>query len=285
MSLLKSIWTICLQNLRKWKTDYRIWAIGILAFIMVCIYVDDIRKITSGLGEAQPIWIYPFLYSQFHTKLIFSLLLVLLVCNAPFIDNNQTFIFMRSGRKKWLCGQILYVVTASGFYYIFLLLASLLCSIAVGGEINLEWGRTLITTANTDAAWNFGVPFIDISKFTLIYFTPISATWFTFLLSWMCGIMIGLIIFFCNIATNTRYIGITISSLIILLSALVDKGLPQILPFSPVSWITVDKVDVGGLTKNPTFGYCIGVYLGLIALLTAGILIFGKRQSMDVKGQ
>jgi len=112
MELLKSISAICIQNLRKWKTDYRIWAIGILAFTMVCVYVDDINKISTGLNEPQPIWIYPFLYSQFHTKLIFTLLLVLLFCNAPFVDSNQTFVFMRSGRIRWLCGQILYVILA-----------------------------------------------------------------------------------------------------------------------------------------------------------------------------
>ncbi len=284
MELLKSISAICIQNLRKWKTDYRIWAIGILAFTMVCVYVDDINKISTGLNEPQPIWIYPFLYSQFHTKLIFTLLLVLLFCNAPFVDSNQTFVFMRSGRIRWLCGQILYVILASGIYYIFLLLASILCSFAVGAEINLEWGRTLTTVANSDAAWNFGAPFITIENHTLIYFTPITATWFTFLLSWLCGIMVGMLIFFCNTLTKTKSIGIIISSLIILLSALADRGFPEIIHFSPISWITVDKVDVGNLTLNPSFGYCINVYLAAIFLLTAGILIFGKKQSMDVKG-
>ena len=284
MELLKSISAICIQNLRKWKTDYRIWAIGILAFTMVCVYVDDINKISTSLNEPQPIWIYPFLYSQFHTKLIFTLLLVLLFCNAPFVDSNQTFVFMRSGRIRWLCGQILYVILASGIYYIFLLLASILCSFAVGAEINLEWGRTLTTVANSDAAWNFGAPFITIENHTLIYFTPITATWFTFLLSWLCGIMVGMLIFFCNTLTKTKSIGIIISSLIILLSALADRGFPEIIHFSPISWITVDKVDVGNLTLNPSFGYCINVYLAAIFLLTAGILIFGKKQSMDVKG-
>lgn len=90
--------------------------------------------------------------------------------------------------------------------------------------------------------------------------------------------------FFCNIVTGTRFLGITITSLLIVLSALADNGFPMVVLFSPVSWITLDKVDVGGLTQNPSFGYCIGVYLGLIALLVAGILIFGKKQSMDVKG-
>ncbi len=285
MSLFKSVGTICLQNIRKWKTDYRIWVIGILILVMIWIYIDDMNSVVTGIGSAMPIWIYPFIYSQFHMKLIFTLPIILLFCNAPFIDSNQTFVFMRSGKRKWLCGQMLYVVMASGIYYIFLIIACLLSAIFTGGEISLEWGKTLTTIANSDAAGYLGAYYVEASRATIIYFSPLNATWFTFLLSWLCGTMIGLIIFLCNILTGTRFLGITVSSALIVLSALVDTGFPKVLCFSPVSWITLDKVDVGGLTANPSFGYCIGVYLGLIALLTAGILIFGKRQSMDVKGQ
>lgn len=231
-----------------------------------------------------PIWIYPFIYSQFHMKLIFTLPIIMIFCNAPFIDSNQTFIFMRSGKRKWLCGQMLYVVTASGIYYLFFIFSTLLSCIALGGEIDFEWGKTLSTIANTNAAIYFGSPYVNVSAYIITYFSPINAVWFTFLLSWLCSTVIGLIIFFCNIVTRTRFLGIVVSSVIIILSALVDTGFSELLYFSPVSWIVLDKVDVGGMTANPSFGYCITVYLVAITLLTAGILIFGKRQSMDVKG-
>lgn len=284
MNFFKSVWTICIQNLRKWKTDYRIWVIGILILVITWIYIDDMNRVATEIGSAMPIWIYPFIYSQFHMKLIYTLPIILIFCNAPFIDDNQTFIFIRSGRKKWICGQMLYVVLASGIYYIFLIITSLLSCIVAGGEISIEWGKTLSTVANSDIAGYLGAYFVEASKSTIIYFTPLNATWFTFLLSWLCGTTIGLLIFFCNILTGTRFLGITTSSMFIVLSALVDTGFPKVIRFSPISWITLDKVDVGGLTQSPSFEYCISVYLIIIALLIAGILIFGKNQSMDVKG-
>ncbi len=282
MRAIKTVLSICLQNLRKWATDYRVMAIAVLAFIMVQIYIDDMRKISAGLGTSMPIWIFPFLYSQFFTKIIYTLLVVLLFCNAPFIDSNQTFVYIRSGRKKWLCGQILYIIFASAFYYIFLFAATLLSTVFVG-EISLDWGKTLTTTANSNAAQFFGAPFVVMSNTVTGYFTPLQAVWFTFLVSWLCGILIGLIIFLCNLLTGTRFVGTTIASLLVVLCALVDNGFPGLLPYSPVSWNTLDKIDVGGSTSRPTFFYCTAVYLSLIAILTAAILIFGGRKNFGLK--
>ena len=285
MGLLKSVGTICMQNLRKWKTDYRIWVIGIVTIVMVWIYVDDINRVVANIGTDMPIWIFPFIFSQFHMKLVFTLPVILLFCNAPFIDSNQNFVYIRSGRNRWLLGQLLYVTAASGIYYLFLIVVCLLSSAAAGGEMSLQWGKAITTIAGTGLAGYYGSPYVVFSNITITYFTPLSAVWFTFILSWLCGTMLGVIIFFCNLATGTKFVGITVTALLIVLSALVDTGYPQVLYFSPVSWITLDQVDVGGLTKNPTFIYCISFYLIATALFIAGILIFGKKQSMDVRGQ
>lgn len=284
MKLLKPVLTICVQNLRKWKTDYRVWIIGLICYIMILVYIDDMERIVSGLGSTMPVWIFPFLYSQFHMKLIYTLPLVLFFCNAPFIDSNQTFMYMRSGRIKWLLGQMLYVIVASGIYYLFLLIVSLLCAVAAGGKINFEWGKTLSIIANSNAAGRLGSPFVETSPTVLTYFSPLSATWFTFLLSWLCGSMIGLIIFLCNILTKTRFLGIIVSSMLVVLSALIENSFNYlikyiILPFSPISWTTLNNVDVGGMTQNPSFTYCLIVYLVLITFLIAGILIFGKNKA------
>lgn len=289
MKLLKPVLAICVQNLRKWKTDYRIWIIGLICYVMILVYFDDMERIVTGLGSTMPVWIFPFLYSQFHMKLIYTLLLVLFFCNAPFIDSNQTFMYIRSGRVKWLLGQMLYVIVSSGIYYLFLLIVSLLSAVLAGGEINFEWGKTLVAVANSNAAGRLDSPFIEASPSVLTYFSPLSATWFTFLLSWLCGSMIGLIIFLCNLLTKTRFLGIITSAILIVLSALLENSLDFmqkniILPFSPISWSTLNNVDVGGLTKYPSFTYCVSFYLVAIVLLIAGILIFGKKQSMDVKG-
>lgn len=284
MKSSKGIFHIAAMNFRKWQTDYRIWCIAVLLAVVTAIYVDDMRKSAEIIGADIPIWIFPFLYSQFHTKLIFMLGVVLMFCNAPFIDSNQMFVYMRSGRLKWLCGQVVYIIAASAAYFIFLLLISLLFTVFTG-EVSLEWGKTLVSLSADDRLHTIAnAPFVDISTKVITFFTPIQAVWFTFLLSWLGGLVLGLLIFLCNILSNTGLTGILVSSLLVVVCSLIEnEGWEKLIWFSPISWTTLDNVDVGGLSTNPSFTYCICVYVGIIAVLIAAILFFGRRKSFDIK--
>ncbi|MGN0670062.1 MAG: hypothetical protein ACI4JZ_05885 [Oscillospiraceae bacterium] len=281
MKFLKASFSICAQNFRKWQTDYRIWVIAVLLIVMVQIYVDDMRRIANGIDTSVPIWIFPFLYTQFHTKLIYTLPLVLLFCNAPFADKNQIFVYMRTGRKKWVSGQILYILLSSAAYYLFLLLVTLLSTIPFG-ELSLEWGKTLHSISSLGIAPKFGAFFVKVSPLVLSFFTPLQAVGFTFLVSWLSAVIIGLIIFFFNTVSRNKILGILVSSLLIVLSAFAENGgYPELIAFSPISWNTLDKIDVGGLTPYPSFTYCIAVFVGLIVALLIGIFAFGSKNCLE----
>ena len=285
MRSLKAICEVTKQSFRKWQTDYRVWVIGVLLVIMVQFYVDDCRKVSSALGTQIPIWIFPFMYSQGYTKLIYTMMVILLFCNAPFTDANQIFVYMRSGRRKWICGQILYIITASAAFYFFLFAVSLLSTV-FDGEKNLGWGM-MLRSVNDSVIGQTDANFMSISNIVLRFFSPVQAVMYTFLLSWCAAVMIGLIIFFCNLVSGTRFIGMLITSILTVISCTIKFNnyfLYKFLPFSPVSWSTLDNVDVGGLTANPSFGYCIGVYCGLILALSIGILVLGQKKSLDTKG-
>lgn len=285
MKWLRSVFSVSGQNLRKWQTDYRVWCIGIMLFAITAIYVDDMRLLTEETGADMPVWIFPFMYTQFHTKLIFTLPVVLLFCSAPFTDRNQTFVFMRTGRIKWLCGQILYIIIASAVYYLFIIAVSLLLTVFFGG-FSLEWGKTLTMLATSQNLGWGGALSVDASYMVITFFTPLQAVWFTFLLSWLGAVFIGLTIFAFNLISGTRYVGVFAASFFVALSSMVanEPGWEKLLRYSPMSWITLDKIDVGGLTKNPSFTYCVCVFAVLIAIMTALVLIFGRKKSLDVRG-
>lgn len=169
MKSLKCIFSICAQNFRKWQTDYRIWCIAVVLVIMTLIYVGDIEKICNYAETQMPIWIFPFMYSQFYTKLIFTLPVVLLFCNAPFTYSNQVFVYMRCGKTKWLLAQIIYIIEASAFFYLFLLIISLVMTM-LRGELSLDWGETLLMiSADNEIRIASGSPFIDISYILIIF--------------------------------------------------------------------------------------------------------------------
>lgn len=285
MKWLRSVVSISTQNFRKWQTDYRVWYIAVTVTAVIWIYIDDLKNAIAVTGTEMPVWVFPFLYVQDYSRLIFTLPVVLLFCSAPFLDGNQTFVFMRTGRMKWLCGQILYIIIASAVYYLFILAVSLLLTVFYGG-FSLEWGETLkmIATSN-DIRKLISYVGISPSNFVMTFFKPLQAVWFTFLMSWLGGIFIGLTIFACNLISETKYLGVSISSFFVLFSYItINEGFMQdLLRFSPMSWITLDNIDVGHTTKKPSFSYCVCVFAGLIAVLTAVILIFGRKKSLDVK--
>lgn len=259
------------------------WTIAALLIVMVMIYVDDMRKIAAYLGTTISIWIFPFLFTQFHTKVIYTLPVILMFCNAPFTDKNQVFVYTRINRTKWLSGQILYIFSASAVYYLFIFLLTIFTTIFIA-EPSLEWGKLLNTAANSNVADAVEAYFVNVPIIILEYFTPVQATLFTFLTSWLSAVLLGLIVFFCNLVSNTRFIGIITSSLLVVWTVLVAMGgWRDFVKFSPISWNTLNNIDVGYTTSNPTFGYCMCVYGGLIALLIVGTIVFGRKKSLEAK--
>ena len=285
MGSIRSVWAICSQNLRKWASDYRMWTITALLIVMVQIYVDDMQKVAELLGTKISMWIFPFLYVQHHTKVIFTLPVVLMFCNAPFTDKNQVFVYTRTSRAKWLWGQVLYIFIASALYYLFILFLTFISTIFIA-EPSLEWGKTIYMIANSNVASVAEAYFLKVPNLILEYFSPVQAVFFTFLTSWLSAILLGMIIFFCNLVSSTRFIGILVSSLLVVWTVLVSMGgWIDYVRFSPISWNTLNNIDVGNMTANPAFTYCMGVYGGLIVMLIAGIFIFGRKKSLDTKGE
>ena len=100
------------------------------------------------------------------------------------------------------------------------------------------------------------------------------------------AIFIGLFIYFLNNIISKRYLGIIVSGIIILFSCYVEAfGSDKQLYFSPVSWSTLNQVDVAGKTNHPSFYYCVGVYCGLSLLLIVLLLVFRKRWKMDIESK
>jgi hypothetical protein len=225
-------------------------------------------------------WVFPFLYSTRYVKILFFAPLLLLFCDAPFIDATQPYVISRSGRIAWSVGQLLYIVVISALYFLFLFLISNLF-ILTYIEPSFEWGKVFGTLANTDAAGKLDILcFVD--NRVLSYFTPMQATWFTFLLSWLVGIFFGFIIYALNSLTNTRSLGIVAATFFLVLDS-AASGLPLLIRWSPVSWSSIGNIDIGGLTYYPSYSYVMTVLLVTLGILATISVIANKRQQIVVQ--
>lgn len=280
MNYIKSILSISIQNIRKWQTNYRVWIIAVILLIIIHSFSEDIALISNYLGIKSSQWVYPFLYTQFYMKLLFTLPVIMLFCDAPFIDENQIFVLIRAGRTKWTLGQILYIIMSSAIYFMFIIVATLIFG-QQHTEWSPEWGKVIHTIAETNIASSLECHFLYIPKMVVDYFTPLQAIFFTFLLSWLSGILIGLIVYAINLISKTKSVGVIIGSAIVVLSCFVENESANFLHFSPISWNTLNLIDVGGKTNYPTFQYCITVYSISILTLIAAIIAISKKKAIQ----
>lgn len=284
MNSVKSVFSICTQNFRKWITDYRMWVVAAIIIIITFVYAHRLNLNAVKIGSDMTLWIFPFLYTQSGMLVVFIMPLVLMFCNAPFLDKNQTFVMMRTSRVKWLCGQLLYIIIASAVYFLFIFLISVLCALFTR-DPSLDWGGTVYSLAYEELMWD-DVPQVEIPKYIVEYFTPLQACWFTFLLSWLGGIFLGMITFAFNLITQTRSVGTVIATAFVAWGSWVRysmSGVQRHRKLSPIAWLTVDKIDIGGLTTYPTLAYCLIVFLVSIAIMIAAVLLFGRKKSLDFK--
>lgn len=281
---MKSI-RICVQNLRKWLGNSRIYIAFVIVFLFTLIYTKGLWLVADNVGEKLSIYIFPFLTTYRYMKIIYLFPLLLLFCDAPFVDANQQFVMIRSSRLSWGIGQMLYIICGSFFYALFMLLSSIIVNI---GHIQMgaSWGKSLILAGTTNICSVLGIQYdtVQISSIIVKYYTPAQAMLWSFLFLWMICIILGLIIYDFNILFQSNIVGLFAAGFLILFTAVVD-GIQQLIWYSPVSWSSLNNIDVAKTTSLPGIYFVLFVYIGaILALLIAGaVLSRSRRFTFEIK--
>lgn len=281
---MKSI-RICVQNLRKWLGNSRIYIAFVIVFLFTLIYTKGLWLVADNVGEKLSIYIFPFLTTYRYMKIIYLFPLLLLFCDAPFVDANQQFVMIRSSRLSWGIGQMLYIICGSFFYALFMLLSSIVVNI---GHIQMgaSWGKSLILAGTTNICSILGIQYdtVQISSIIVKYYTPAQAMLWSFLFLWMICIILGLIIYDFNILFQSNIVGLFVAGFLILFTAVVD-GIQQWIWYSPVSWSSLNNIDVAKTTSLPGIYFVLFVYIGaILALLIAGaVLSRSRRFTFEIK--
>lgn len=281
---MKSI-RICVQNLRKWLGNSRIYIAFVIVFLFTLIYTKGLWLVSDNVGEKLSIYIFPFLTTYRYMKIIYLFPLLLLFCDAPFVDANQQFVMIRSSRLSWGIGQMLYIICGSFFYALFMLLSSIVVNI---GHIQMgaSWGKSLILAGTTNICSILGIQYdtVQISSIIVKYYTPAQAMLWSFLFLWMICIILGLIIYDFNILFQSNIVGLFAAGFLILFTAVVD-GIQQLIWYSPVSWSSLNNIDVAKTTSLPGIYFVLFVYIGaILALLIAGaVLSRSRRFTFEIK--
>lgn len=156
MRSLRTILSVTLQNFRKWKSDYRLWISALLLMIFIHTETKGLSSLCAYYHIKSSQWLFPFLYTQYYSKIIFFLPLTFIFSNAPFIDSNQLYVIARSGKTKWFVGQMCYIALTSAIYFIFIIIFSIFINLDCI-SLSSEWGKVITTLANTSAGTSFNI--------------------------------------------------------------------------------------------------------------------------------
>ena len=276
MRWCRPVRSVAMQNIRKWKSDYRVWIALLLAAIIVHSLTKGLGEFVEQTGVKSSPWIFPFLYMRYYNKLLLFFPLILIFCNAPFFDQNQLYVLARAGKRKWCTGQLLYIFTTSALYFAYIFLLSIILNLRYI-TFTSEWGKVMNTLAKTRASLNYGIEF-SAEENVIRLFSPMSAVWFTFLFSWVSGVILGLITFFLNM--RIRGTGSFAASCLLVFSAVAAKD-TKFLPFSPISWSTLNSLHLSERDRKPAYGYVCSVYTVIAVALFLIILLTVKKHNFD----
>lgn len=276
------IWRLCIQNFRKWTANPRIYVLAILMLIHFYFYSPTINNLCRDMEFSITPYLFPLVVKNIANLNLIMLALVLLFCDAPFLDEEQPYILIRAGKKRWMAGQVLYLALASLVYFVFIQVATLLFCLQ-SLEFDMEWGGTIIRIANKkippDLGYNVNFPVNLIEAYD-----PLNGLLLNTGIAVLVGVMLGLIMFALNIRFN-RAIGALGASAVVLTSSL-DLGNPNVsIYFRPVAWIDMGNLNLNGLSSLPSVEYVLAV-LG-IAILGLSILCYllVRKKNIEVMPQ
>lgn len=155
---MKEALLVCKINYSHWKGNTRILVSFFLAAIL-CFLLTE--KIMNFAHEKDTILMMmePFIWSfeDGQSIMLSSLILILLFADMPFLDGSVPYYLIRITRKQWLTGQLMYVISATLLYLVYIFtVTGLLCSeLAYPGNV---WSDTAAKLGYTDAGEVLSVP-------------------------------------------------------------------------------------------------------------------------------
>lgn len=233
-----------MTNYRKWLHNPRYWIIAVLLFIFANNVSSAFMEIALLSDTELSVWIFPFFMYDRYLQFCISLCLIMLFCDAPFMDNLHPYYLQRIGRKKWFFGQLLYIFTSSIIFFCFLWLSMIFICIE---RINfsVEWGTCLELLAHDNPFWGKFAPDIILNS------NPVATSLKTFLICYLVGSLLGVLLMFLNLHIKREAGAIVVGCIAVFdffLYSYFDQQ-EELFWLSPISWINPQQYGVDNQWK------------------------------------
>lgn len=211
-------------------------------------------------------WVFPFLFGQDIFRKMVWVMVFYFFTDVPYMQYENMFQVIRSGRKRWALAHVVSIVIQSFFVMCMMFLFSII-SLKGRVEWNLEWGkllRTLSLKAPTSIA--------EILTTTLNNYTPIEMVMITILLGTFIMVFHALLMYMISVWCS-RAIALVVVFMELMVALIVHYLTPNIwhimVKVLPIEWIKVAYIDetkyLGSCTL-PSLSYMVA-FLGIGCLI------------------
>lgn len=203
---------------------------------------------------------------------------VLLICDVPYREEGVYQYLLRSSRKSWLWGQIIYVIgiTVLYFFYIFVVILVLIIPQV---QFRNDWSRTFIRLI--DIPKSYGIEYLFSFSMSVIRSTTAGAMFAkSIVLAVMNGIAVGMLTMMMHLIWPEGP-GVFVGGCGLIVdfwATAVQLMQKQLLYISPMSMTRVVNLSSNSFNRvNPTFGYaCTFIGALIIIPLAAMHLLVGR---------
>ncbi len=158
MKEIRQSFSITGYNSRLWRGNPRILVTFLLAFIL-CFLLSD-KAVTFAVEHnttMQLVEVFIWNFGDSNSILLSSVLLVLLFADMPFLSSGTPFYLVRTDRRTWITGQVVYILAATTIYLIFVLASTVMLSIQQSFAANM-WSPTAAILGYTNAGERVAIP-------------------------------------------------------------------------------------------------------------------------------
>jgi len=167
---INQIWKTACADFRRWRRNPRIVLCFLLAFIVCFLLSDKVVGFAKEMDTSLQLFeSFIWTFGDANSVLIISLLLLLLFADIPNVGNDVPFFLIRTDRRVWILGQILYVVAATVLFTAFILLSTCVLSMERAFPADL-WSKTAAILGYSSIGEEIAIPaFVKVLELSFPY--------------------------------------------------------------------------------------------------------------------
>lgn len=242
----------------------------LLQFFVNYLYCRPIINLLNDMHHKINICIYPFIISNIFYSFLFLIEIIYFYSDVPFMQYQNMYQIIRTGKKTWIFGQIFSVIIQA-IMIIILNFMMILVFLNRHFILGMEWDKVTNTLALTNLgeqySFLFGIPYE-----TLNLYNPLELFCLTFFIGTLVISFLGMLMFMLSAIFN-RFIAIIVATVMVAMIFLVENAHHlvslRVSLFVPLGWIRVALIG----TKK--FGSFILPPLSyIIIFLVSSLILF-----------